>query len=277
MKAEGTALVTGASRGIGRAVTLELARRGFDVVASMRDPAAGSGLPASLEAGSIRVSTLDVTRPESIEIPDGLRVLVNNAGIEGPYLPVENAPMELWRDMFETNVFGLVEVTRRAIPVLRANRGGVLCNITSCSTLLPVPFFAAYRASKAAVSAIGESLRTELAPFGIRILDIQPGAIDTDMLAGSQRPPEAIGCDGYQTLGEQVLATRQASKEQFTPADEAARAIADAILDDQTPLRFGCDPMGAGILEAWRNSDDETMMGGMLKLFAPPEAPEDAS
>ena len=91
------------------------------------------------------------------------------------------------------------------------------------------------------------------------------------MLAGSQRAPEAIGCDGYETLGEQVLATRQASRDLFTPVDDAARAIADAILDDQAPLRMGCDPMGAGILEAWRNSDDETMMSGMLELFAPPK------
>ncbi len=133
MEIEGVALVTGASRGIGRAVALELARRGFEVVATMRDPRAGVDLAKEAgQAGNrLRVERLDVEQPDSIRIPEGLRVLVNNAGVEGPYLPVEEAPLALWRRIFETNVFGLVEVTRRAIPALRASGGGVVCNLTS--------------------------------------------------------------------------------------------------------------------------------------------------
>jgi NAD(P)-dependent dehydrogenase (short-subunit alcohol dehydrogenase family) len=199
MEIEGVALVTGASRGIGRAVALELARRGFEVVASMRDPRAGIDLAQEAEqAGNrLRIEQLDVEEPDSIRIPKGLRVLVNNAGIEGPYLPVEEAPLALWRRIFETNVFGLVEVTRRAIPTLRASGGGVVCNLTSASLLFPMPFYAAYRASKAAVQALGESLRAELAPFGIRVVEILPGPIDTDMLSGSDRPPEALSHAPY--------------------------------------------------------------------------------
>jgi hypothetical protein len=98
------------------------------------------------------VQRLDVDDPESIELPSALRVLVNNARIERDYLPVEHVPIDQGRDVFETNVFGLVEVTRRAIPILRANCGGVICNVTSSSILVPVPFYAVYRASKAAVS-----------------------------------------------------------------------------------------------------------------------------
>lgn len=269
MKAEGIALVTGASRGIGRAIATELAQRGFDVIASMRDPAAGKDLPSHAGKGTIEVRRLDVTKPETIEIPKQLRVLVNNAGVEGPHLPVESAPIELWREMFETNLFGLIEVTRRAIPALRAAKGSVLCNITSCSTLVPVPFFASYRASKAAVSALSESLRTELAPFGVRLLDIAPGAIGTDMLSGSQRPPEAIHCQGYEPMAQQLHATREASQDQFTPAHEAASAIANAILDDNAPLRVGCDPMSDGIIDACRTTDAETMMKSMVEAFTP--------
>src|SRR5436853_3270272 len=94
MDASGIAVVTGASRGIGRAVALELAARGFDVVATMRDPAAGTGLPPT-----VRVERLDVTAPSTIRLPDGLRVLVNNAGVEGEYLSVEDAPLSQWRSM----------------------------------------------------------------------------------------------------------------------------------------------------------------------------------
>ena len=172
MEASGIALITGASRGIGRAVALEMAQRGFEVVATMRDP--GAGLSLTEEArklgGLLRVDRLDVERPETIRIPDGLRVLVNNAGVEGEYLPVEESPLDLWRRIFETNVFGLVEVTRRAIPTLRASGGGVICNVTSSSLLFPMQLYAAYRASKAAVAALGESLRAELASFGILIV-----------------------------------------------------------------------------------------------------------
>src|SRR5690242_6955696 len=151
MEPNGTAVVTGASRGIGRAVAIELARRGFDVVATMRDPAAGASL-LDEAGGSLRVERLDVTDASTMSMPDGLRVLVNNAGVEDDNLPVEAMPLDIWRRLFETNVFGLVEVTRHAIPKLRESGGGVICNITSSSLLAPVPFLGAYRATKAAVS-----------------------------------------------------------------------------------------------------------------------------
>ncbi len=270
MKAEGIALVTGAGRGIGRAVALELARRGFEVVATLRNPRSAGSLEEEARdaGGQLRVELLDVTRPETIQMPEGLRVLVNNAGVEGDWLPVEHAPLALWREIFDTNVFGLVEVTRRAIPRLRDAGGGVVCNITSCATHAPMPFFAAYRASKAAVSALGESLRTELAPFGIRVVEIQPGAIATEMLAGVAEPPAAVRSAGYEEMAWKVHATRSPSAAAGTPTAVAATAIADSILDDSGRLRHACDPMGAGLLEARRSGDDESLMRGMLELFA---------
>ena len=107
----------------------------------MRDPADGRGLLSEASgqcAGSLRVEALDVTRCESFLLPQGLRVLVNNAGADGAWLPVEHAPLTLWRELFETNVFGLVDLSQRAIPALRAAGGGVLCNITSCSIFAPM-------------------------------------------------------------------------------------------------------------------------------------------
>ncbi len=207
-----------------------------------------------------------------LRVPPGLRVLVNNAGLDAPYLPVEHAPLTMWRELFDTNLFGLIEVTRRAIPALREAGGGVICNVSSCSILVPMPFFAAYRASKAAVSALGESLRTEVRPFGIRVLEVQPGAIGTDMLAESERLPEAAEHADYRAMAERVHASRRAASGQVTSAEDAARAIGGAILDDASPLRVACDPMGAGLLETWRASSDEEMMSGMLAHFAPRQA-----
>jgi NAD(P)-dependent dehydrogenase (short-subunit alcohol dehydrogenase family) len=186
MEATGTAVVTGASRGIGRAVAIELARRGFDVVATMRNPAAGATLADEVGAdakGTLTVSRLDVTDPDTIVFPDSLKVLVNNAATEAAHPAFEDTPLELWRAMFETNVFGLIEATKRALPILRANGGGVICNVTSSSILAPMPFYGPYRGSKAVVSCIGESLQAEVKPFGIRVVEIMPGPIDTDMLA----------------------------------------------------------------------------------------------
>jgi NAD(P)-dependent dehydrogenase (short-subunit alcohol dehydrogenase family) len=265
----GIALVTGAGRGIGRGVALELARRGFDTVATMRDPEAAAALPDEVSdaPGSLRVDRLDVTAAASFEPPPGLRVLVNNAGVEAPHPAFEDTTLDVWRRMYETNVFGLIEVTRRAIPALRASGGGVLCNVTSSSILAPVPFYGPYRSSKAAVSAIGESLRTELAPFGIRVLEIMPGPILTDMLTGSAEPPAAMERAEYRPMAERAYAGRQNVEAMVTPVDEAARAIVDAILDDDAPLRVGCDPLSVGMLDAWRQQADEAFQVSMLPTW----------
>jgi NAD(P)-dependent dehydrogenase (short-subunit alcohol dehydrogenase family) len=268
VKAEGAALVTGAGRGLGRAIALELARRGFAVHAGVRDPQQRESLLAAARGEGLPMvaQQLDVTVPDTIAIPAGLRVVVNNAGVDKAYLPVEHAPLTLWREMFETNLFGVVEVVRRAVPRLRASGGGVVCNVTSCSYLAAVPFYAAYRASKAAVGALGESLRAELAPLGIRVLEVMPGPIDTDMLAASDRMPEAAAHAGYETLAQALLAGRRAVAAMTTSPESAARVIADAILDDASPLRVACDPLGSGQLEAWRTHSDEELMRAMLNL-----------
>jgi NAD(P)-dependent dehydrogenase (short-subunit alcohol dehydrogenase family) len=266
VKPEGTALVTGAGRGLGRALAVELAARGFDVLASMRDPSAGAGLAAEAgeSAARIRVIPLDVTRLEGVILPERLRVLVNNAGVETAYLPVEHTPLEAWRAVFETNVFGLAELTRRAIPALRRAGGGAVVNVTSASLLFPMPFYAAYRASKAAVQALGETLAAELAGFGIRVLEVLPGPIETDMLAGSGREPEAVRHEGYAELARWAHAGRQAMNGRTTPAAEAARRIADAVLDDGAPLRVSCDDMGRALVAGADAAPFEARLAGAL-------------
>lgn len=274
MEARGAAVVTGASRGIGRALARELAARGFDVVAGVRDPgSAGTGAPTGAR-GSLRVERLDVCDPGDWRPPDGLRVLVNNAGLDAPHQPLETTPLEAWRALFETNVFGLVEVTRRCLPTLRASGGGVVCNLTSASLLFPMPFYAAYRASKAAVAALGESLRAEGAALGIRVLEVLPGPVRTDMLDASARPPEADA--GYAALAARAHAGRGDVASAAAAPEDAARAIADAILDDAAPLRVACDPVGAGLLAGWRAAqDDEAWLRSMLVTLGIETGPDE--
>jgi len=273
MEATGIALVTGASRGLGRAVALELAARGFEVMATMRRVADGASLPgeAAARGGRLRVEALDVTRPEEAArvLPAAIRVLVNNAGVECAYLPVEHQPILDWRQVFETNVFGLVDLTRLAIPRLRAAGGGVVCNVTSSSLLSPVPFYSAYRASKAAVSAFGESLLAEVGRLGIRVLEVMPGPIDTDMLAGSAREPEAGAWPDYRDPALRLHAGRMSLGDLVTPAAEAARRIADAILDDASPLRVACDPLGEAMLGATDPAAAEQRLRAFVEGIAP--------
>jgi NAD(P)-dependent dehydrogenase (short-subunit alcohol dehydrogenase family) len=261
-------VVTGASRGLGRAIALELARRGLDVVATMRDPGAGGSLhdDAEREGLSLRVERLDVTRPHDWAVPDDLRILVNSAGVRLRYLPIEDTPLDEWHDTFATNVFGLVELTRRALPVLRRNateRGAsvVVCNVSSAAILLPHPFMASYRASKAAVSALCDSLRIELAPFGIRVVEILPGPIGTDLLADSvmMRLPEAADLAPYRDLAvRQHEVSAEAVPYVTLPAD-AACAVADAVLAAAGAMRVGCDPVSVSQIDHWRASSDEQL------------------
>ncbi len=272
MERTGTALVTGASRGIGRAVAAELARRGWDTVATMRKAADGAELEAEAarEVWHLRVARLDVTDPSTVDIPAGIRVLVNNAGVETENLPIEHGDVdEHWRYLFEANVFGLVRVTQRAIPLLRANGGGVIVNVTSSSILAPVPFLGMYRSSKAAVAAMSESLAAEVARFGIRVVDVLPGPIVTDMLRNSEKPAEAIRYDEYRALAESMWEMRRQTIEHYTPAEEAARRIVDAIEGAEAPLtRVACDDLAQGMLDAWKSQSHDTMMSSIMQWYA---------
>ena len=276
MDIHGSALVTGASRGIGRAIALELADRGFDTVATMRDPGAGATM-ASEARGRLRVDRLDVTDPSTFDLPEDLRVLVNNVGIDTDYLPVEFANVHDWRRMFETNVFGVVALTAAAIPTLRANQPSVVCTITSSSIIASVPFYSAYRASKAAVSAFGDSLRVEVAPSGIRVVEILPGPVDTDMFRLSSGEQDAGRFADYRNLGT-VAATlrRQHADPRVVEPTLAASAIVDAILDTSGPMRYGCDPVSLELLDLWRQCDDETVftMTGQSLLDAVQRVPD---
>lgn len=243
------ALVTGANRGIGRALVEEFARRRVPVVAGVRDPAATA--PYVAPGALVEIAELDVLAPASIAIPADVDVVVNNAGIETAYLPLEHADTGEWRALFETNVLGLVEVTRRAVPVLRAGGGGVICNLTSSSILVPMPFFGAYRASKAAVSALTGSLRAEVAPFGIRVLEVLPGPVRTDMLAASARVPEAAEHPGYEEAARDAHAGRMAVDDLSVSAAEAAAAIVTAIADPSSGPWITCDPLGEQLVAGW--------------------------
>jgi NAD(P)-dependent dehydrogenase (short-subunit alcohol dehydrogenase family) len=107
----------------------------------------------------------------------------------------------------------------------------------------------------------------EVAQFGIRVVEIMPGPIDTDMLAGSDRLPEAARHPEYERMAQAVLEGRRGVGSDITSAAEAAARVRAAVLDDDAPLRSGCDPLADGLLEAWRSSRDEDLMRQFMQGY----------
>ena len=182
----GCVLVTGCSSGIGLETALGFARLGQPVLAGLRNLDRGDELRSRSTGLPVEIVQLDVTDEASIEAATStaieqhgaVDVLVNNAGV-GAIGSVEDTAPATYRQVFETNVFGLLAMTRAVLPHMRGAGSGVIVNVGSIQGVVPVPFFAAYCASKHAVEAITESLHYEVASFGIRVAVVEPGRIGT--------------------------------------------------------------------------------------------------
>ncbi|MBM4398665.1 MAG: SDR family oxidoreductase [Deltaproteobacteria bacterium] len=184
------ALVTGATAGIGRAAAVALARAGFEVFATGRRRDALDAIEAEARAAGLPIRTLplDVTDAASVERAreavdratggHGLDVLVNNAGY-GQFGPLEEVTDADLRAQFETNVFGLMAVTRAFLPAMRRRGSGRVVNVGSLSGLFTAPLMGAYHATKYAVEALSDALRVEVGGIGIRVVLIEPGMIRT--------------------------------------------------------------------------------------------------
>ena len=186
-----TWLITGCSSGLGKVLSEAVLARGDRLVATARKVDSLSELSARYP-GSVRAVSLDVTEAGSAaaavaiaeEAFGGLDVLVNNAGF-GFVGAVEEAEPDEYRPMFETNVFGLIETTRAALPALRRTGGGRIVNASSVAGISGGAGSGYYCASKFAVEGISEALAKEVAPFGIRVIIVEPGPFRTDFLGRS--------------------------------------------------------------------------------------------
>jgi NAD(P)-dependent dehydrogenase (short-subunit alcohol dehydrogenase family) len=169
-----TVLITGCSSGYGLATARHFLAQGWKVFATMRTPREDI-LPQSER---LRVLPLDVTNSASIaaalDVSGPIDVLVNNAGI-GLFGAFEATPMATTREVFETNTFGVMAMTQAVLPQFRARRSGIVVNVTSSATLLPMPMVAVYTASKMAIEGFTASLAFELESFGIRVKLVEPG------------------------------------------------------------------------------------------------------
>lgn len=246
-------LITGSSRGLGRELVVAALDQGDSVVATARDAAALT--PVVEQHGSDRVlaTTLDVTDPvaarravaQAVQRFGRLDVVANNAGSANSG-PIEELGDDDFRGQVETNFFGVVNVTRAALPVLRAQRSGLFLQFSSVGGRVGgTPGMGAYQAAKFAVEGFSEVLANEARPFGVRVVIVEPGAFRTDW-QGSSMTMHPVGPDYASTVGT-IHEFRHASQG-HQPGDpaRAARLLAELPRRDELPLRL---PLGSDAVD----------------------------
>jgi len=232
--------ITGCSTGFGRELARLLLAQGYRVAATARDAAS----LADLQAGNPNALALalDVTKSEAItqavraaeEKFGRIDVLVNNAGY-GYLAAIEEGEDEAVRAMFETNLFGLIAVTKAVLPGMRAHRSGAIVNLSSIGGLISFPATGYYSATKFAVEGLSGSLAQELAPLGIKVMVVEPGPFRTDFAGRSIAQSNIKIADYAQTAGARREQTVARSGNQQGDPVRAAQAIIDAVNAPNTP------------------------------------------
>jgi NAD(P)-dependent dehydrogenase (short-subunit alcohol dehydrogenase family) len=237
-----TVLITGSSSGIGKAAAVYFAQQGWNVAATMRTPAKETEL-ATLS--NIKLYALDVTDNASIDaalnaaIQDfgTIDVLVNNAGFgaDGVFEAMDD---NFIQQQFDTNVFGLMRVTRAMIPHFRANKGGAIVQVASMGGRLAFPLYSIYHGTKWAVEGFSEALQYELKPFGIQMKVIEPGAIKTDFYGRSRAFVKPTNTTAYNTFVEQCEKVSMEAGDKGEDPSIVAKAIFKAANDTSSAVRF---------------------------------------
>jgi short-subunit dehydrogenase len=239
-KSTKTVLVTGATSGIGRFTALHLAKRGYHVIGSGRREAELAKLAAEGKAAGHTIDTvrMDVTSLESIAAAKaevdritngrGVDVLVNNAGfgLVGPLTEITDSEL---RRQYDTNVFGLMAVTRAFVPAMQARRAGRVVNVSSVGGRMTFPFMGAYNSTKYAVESLSDALRWELRPWNIDVALIEPGVIRTEFADVAMNGTEQYNGSAYapaMAKADKLRARMEATASGPLPV---ARAIERAI------------------------------------------------
>jgi NAD(P)-dependent dehydrogenase (short-subunit alcohol dehydrogenase family) len=239
-----TWLITGSSRGLGRALAREVLEAGHSLVATARRPEQLSELVAEY-GDRVRAVALDVTDEiaaqgavqTAVASFGRLDVVVNNAGYANTG-PVEETSMQEFRSQIEADLFGVISVTKAALPVLREQRSGHFVQVSSVGGRVGgTPGLAPYQTAKFGVEGFSLALRSEVAPLGIRVMIVEPGALRTDW-GGSSMHVADVGSDYQQTVGLFHDYLREADGNQPGDPARAARVIRETVDLDEAPVRL---------------------------------------
>jgi len=236
--------ITGCSTGFGRSIASYVLSIGHNVVITARKISDINDLVVGYESSALALS-LDVTKPDQIIAAvnkamdrfDRIDVLVNNAGI-GYFGAVEESEDDAVRKMFEINFFGLANMTKAVLPVMRKQRSGHIINISSVGGLVAFPALGYYNASKFAVDGLSESLAKEVAHLGIRVTIVAPSGFRTDWAGRSADNSKIVIADYADTAGANKSFIRGYSGNQPGDPKRAAQAIVKAVESLEPPLRL---------------------------------------
>jgi NAD(P)-dependent dehydrogenase (short-subunit alcohol dehydrogenase family) len=258
-----SAVVTGTSSGIGMATAVLLAQHGYRVFAGMRNTAKGDALRDAAAGLPVEIVQLDVTDAASVEraftrvaADASIDVLVNNAGIGGA-TPLELTPEAEHRQMFETNYFGALRCIQAVLPAMRERRVGAIVNITSIAGIIATPNQVAYSASKWALECLGEALAHELYRFGVRVVNIEPGVVMTQIFENSQAATRYDKTSPYQSVMRRNGKLFAAGFRDPAQPVDVANAILAAITTPEYRLRWPVGNDALGMAAGRRNVSDE--------------------
>ncbi len=262
-----TVLITGASSGIGRSTALEFADNGWTVIATMRTPEREVDLGRHVNIKLLQLDVTDAvsiaTAIETIEVEYGqLDVLVNNAGY-GLMGAFEESDEDQIRRQFETNVFGLMRLTRAVLPMMRRAGKGRIINISSIGGRIGIPLYSSYHATKFAIEGFSESLKFELAPFGIDVALIEPGAIATEFLGRSADFATPNAASPYKSYFDRVNRAYNKAAGSGSRPSVVARRIVKVAQQRRPKFR---NPVGGGaeILMCLRKILPDTAIRGLV-------------
>lgn len=237
-----TVLITGASSGIGLETALYFFEQGWNVIAAMRNPEKRQtelhrkGIPDLVHLDVMDSSSIRAAIQYGVDKYGKIDVLVNNAGY-AVYGLFEASTLQQLKRQFDTNVFGLMEMTRQILPLFRRQKSGVLINVTSMGGRIGFPFYSLYNSTKWAVEGFTESLQYELKPLNIKVKLIEPGVIFTDFYDRSLDIADPTAWD--KAYGETArLAAKPALQRNGSPPRAVARRIFRAATDNTWRLRY---------------------------------------
>ena len=237
-----TILITGASSGIGKETAKFFQSKGWNVVATMRNPEKESELTGLKDVFVTKLDVLDLDSinqavTSGIEKFGSIDVLLNNAGY-GAYGPLESFPREKVLRQFNTNVIGLLDVTRAVLPHFRKKRKGLIINVSSMGGKMTFPLGSLYHGTKFAVEGISESLRYEVEQFGGRVKIIEPGAIATDFAGRSFDFNNDENLDAYQNIVKKIMSVFPQMIKNASATNVVTEVIYEAATDGKSRLRY---------------------------------------
>jgi short-subunit dehydrogenase len=277
---EQVVLITGASSGIGEALALRLAESKTKMVLAARREGVLQTVKDLVirKGGEVLVVPTDMADPQQVKALASkaldhfgqVDVLVNNAGF-GQMGPIEEVNEEAVQRQFDVNVFGLLTLTRALLPHMRQRQQGLIMNISSVAGQISMPFSGIYNASKHAVEAISDALRVEVAPFGIRVVVVEPGPVSTEFFRVAAEKTASVVAQNspYQEVLERMEGRAQSIDRIAWPVEKVVDVMIKAMMAPHPAPRyaaFGAGKLGLGLIRLLPATWADRMWIRMLDL-----------